>query len=146
MIGETTSAGPASTEALTPPEAFVALLIAGARSDGSVSPHEANQIEHVVSMMNLFRGSTLEARHTIFMTAADRIKEQGTDHVVREAVRAIPKELAATTFALAVDLMLSDGRLTTREQRFADELRVALDVDREMTGKIVDVLTIKNAG
>ena len=146
MIGETKPAGTASTEALTPSEAFVALLIAGARADGSVSPHEANQIEHVVSMMRLFRGSTLEARHTIFMTAADRIKEQGTDHVIREAVRAIPKALAATTFALVVDLMLSDGRLTAREQRFAEELRLALDVDREIAGKIVDVLTIKNAG
>ncbi len=80
------------------------------------------------------------------MTVADRINDQGTERVIREAVRTIPKELAATTFALAVDLMLSDGGLTEGEQRFADELRVALGVDREMAGKIADVLTIKNAG
>lgn len=133
-------------EALSSADAFVALLIAAARADGSVSPHEANQIEHVVSLMKLFRGSTLEARHALFMAAADRISAQGADHVVREAVRAIPKELAATAFALAVDLMLADGRLTAREQRFADDLRAALDVDRETAGRIVDVLTIKNAG
>ena len=41
--------------------------------------------------------------------------------------------------------MLSDGRLTTNEQRFVDELRGLLNVDREMATKIVDVLTIKNA-
>lgn len=64
MIGETTPAGQAGTQALSAREAFVALLVASARSDGSVSPHEANQIEHVVSAMKLFRGSTLEARRT----------------------------------------------------------------------------------
>jgi hypothetical protein len=96
--------------------------------------------------MKLFRGSTLEARHTIFMAAAERIKEEGTDHVIRGAVATIPKELAATTFAVAVDLMLSDGRLTANEQRFADQLRGMLNVGREMAATIVDVLTIKNAG
>jgi hypothetical protein len=80
------------------------------------------------------------------MAAADRIKQRGTDHVLREAAATIPKELAVTTFALAVDLMLSDGRLTENEQRFADELRTMLNIDREMGGRIVDVLTIKNAG
>ena len=146
MIGEPTPAGQASTQALSAREAFVVLLVASARSDGSVSPHEANQIEHVVSAMKLFRGSTLEARNSIFMAAADRIKQRGTDHVLREAAATIPKELAVTTFALAVDLMLSDGRLTEHEQRFADELRTMLNIDREMGGRIVDVLTIKNAG
>lgn len=85
-------------------------------------------------------------RHTIFTAAGERVKEHGTDHVVREAAATIPRELAATTFAVAVDLMLSDGRLTANEQRFADELRGMLNVGHEMAAKIFDVLTIKNAG
>ena len=145
-MDETTPAGAADTEALSPAEALVALLIAGARADEVVSPHEANLIEDSVAKMKLFRGSTYEARYFIFMTVAARIREQGADHVFREALRRIPKELAATTFALAVDLMLADGRLTPRETGFADELRAALDIDGELAGKIIDVLTIKNAG
>lgn len=66
--------------------------------------------------------------------------------MIREAARTIPKELATTAFAVAVDLMLSDGRLTANEQRFADELRATLNIDREMGARIIDVLTIKNAG
>ena len=34
----------------------MALLIAGARADGSVSAQEANGIEHVIAGMKLFRG------------------------------------------------------------------------------------------
>jgi len=145
-MSETTSAGPAGARTLSPAEAFVALLIASARSDGVVSPHEANQIEHVVSGMKLFRSSTFETRYTLFTAVVDRIKAQGVDHVFREAVRMIPKELSATAFALAVDLMLSDGRLTAREQSFTEELREALGVDRDLASRIVDVLTFKNAG
>ena len=41
----------------SPSEAFVALLIAGAGADGSVSVPMANGIEHVIAGMRLFRGS-----------------------------------------------------------------------------------------
>jgi hypothetical protein len=146
MIEQTARVEPASAAALSPLEAFVCLLLAGARSDGSVSPHEANQIEHVVTAMKLFRGSSYEVRQAIFTTAAERIKQQGIGRVVSAAAAAVPPELRGTAFAVAVDLMLSDGRLTTSEERFADELRVRLHVDREMAAKVVDVLTIKNAG
>jgi hypothetical protein len=146
MIGETSPSEPAGADAPAATGAVVALLIASARSDGTVSPHEANQIEHVASGMKLFRHSTLQTRHALFTATADRIKEQGIGRVIRDAVAVIPKELAATTFALAVDLMLSDGRLTASEQRFADDLRGMLCVDREMAARIVDVLAIKNAG
>ncbi len=146
MTGQTAPAEQASATTLSPLEAFVCLLLASARSDGSVSPHEANEIEQAVAAMKLFRGSSYEARHGIFTTAAERIKQQGIEDVVRAAVAAVPTELRATAFAVAVDLMLSDGRLTTSEQRFAEELRVRLNVDRELAAKVVDVLTIKNAG
>jgi len=146
MTVETTQAEQSASKELSGQEAFVCLLIAGARSDGSVSPHEANQIEHVVAGMKLFRGSSYETRYATFAAAAERIKQQGTDRVVQAAAAAVPKELAPTAFALTVDLMLSDGRLTAAEQRFADDLCRMLDVDREMAAKIVDVLTVKNAG
>jgi hypothetical protein len=66
--------------------------------------------------------------------------------VVRAAAAAIPKELGATAFALTIDLMRSDGRLTANGQRFADELRGLLHVDAKAAARIVDVLTIRNAG
>lgn len=146
MTGQTTASDQSSVEALSAPEAFVSLLIASARADGSVSPHEANQIEHVVAGMKLFRGTTFETRRAIFTSAAERIEKQGAPAVVPAAVATIPKELAATTFAIAVDLMLSDGLLTANEQRFANELRGLLNVDPQMAARIVDVLTVKNAG
>lgn len=142
--GTTTSAE--HTAALSPHEAFVCILIASARSDGSISAHEANQIEHAVDGMRLFHGSTAGTRQDIITAAAERMAHRGTDLVIREAAAAIPPDLRPTVFAMAVDLMMSDGRWTATEERLADELRGLLEIDRELTTKIVDVLTIKNAG
>jgi hypothetical protein len=127
-------------------EAVVGLLIASARADGSVSPQEANQIEHAIAAMRLFRGCSHEAREAVFVAVAERIKEEGTDRVARAAAAAIPEELRATTFALAVDLMLSGGRFPANEEHFADELRALLGIDADTFVKIIDVLRVKNAG
>ncbi|HKT81366.1 MAG TPA: TerB family tellurite resistance protein [Vicinamibacterales bacterium] len=146
MSGDTMSGTQPPAQGLSPREALVCLLIASARSDGSVSPHEANQIEHVTVAMKLFRGSSYETRLGVFTAAADRITALGIEPVVRAAAAAVPGGLGATTFALGVDLMLADGPLTANEQRFADELRGLLNVDQQTAAKIVDVLTIKNGG
>lgn len=146
MIEQSTPAEQASAKDLSAKEAFVALLIASARADGFVTAHEANTIEHIVAGMRLFRDHGHEGLHQVIVAAADRIKEHGIPGVVREAAAVIPNELRATTFAVAVDLMLADGQLSPNEKSFADELRTVLHVDSETAAKIVEVLQVKNAG
>jgi hypothetical protein len=96
--------------------------------------------------MKLFRGHSHEALQNVFATAAERINEHGIPSAVQAAAAIIPKELRATTFAVAIDLMLSDGRLSPKEESFADELRTLLNVERDTAATIVDVLLTKNAG
>jgi tellurite resistance protein len=146
MIQRPTPPEQAAVQDLSPQEAFVSLLIASARADGSVSAHEANSIEHIVAMMQLFRGHSHEGLQKVFATAADRIKEHGVPSVVQAAIAVLPKELGATTFAVAIDLMLSDGRLSPKEETFADELRTLLNVERDTAARILEVLLVKNAG
>lgn len=146
MIQQSTPTEQANAKDLSTQEAFVALLIASARADGFVSAHEANRIEHGVAGMNLFRGHSHERLQKVFATAAERIKEHGVPTVVQTAAAIIPKELGATTFAVAIDLMLSGGRLSPKEESFADELRTLLNVERDTAARIVDVLLVKNAG
>ena len=146
MIQQSTPAEQGSAKDLSAQEAFVALLIASARADGSVSAHEANRIEHVVAGMKLFRGHSHERLEKVFTTAAERIKEHGIASVVQAAAAIVPKELGATTFAVAIDLMLSDGRLSPKEEGFANDLRTLLSVDSDKAATIIDVLRTKNAG
>lgn len=135
----------ARVECLPPREAFVTLLVAAARADGSVSPHEADRIEHAVASMRLFRGSSPETLQTLFGAVVKRINERGSDFVGLAAA-AVPGDLRATAFAMAVDLLLADGRWSQSEECFAGQIQALLGVDDELATKIVDILTLKNAG
>ena len=146
MIRQSTPTEHASARDLSPQEAFVSLLIASARADRSVSAHEANRIEHIVAGMQLFHGHSHEGLQRLFATASERIKEHGVPSVVQAAAAIIPKALRATTFAVAIDLMLSDGRLSSKEEGMMDALRTFLNVDPDTATRIIDVLRTKNAG
>jgi hypothetical protein len=146
MIPQSTPTEQGSAPDLSPEEAIVSLLIASARADGSVSIHEANSIEHMVGGMQLFRGHRGYGLQKVFAAASDRIKEHGAARMVPAAAAVVPKQLRTTAFSLAIDLMLSDGRLSPKEQGFADDLRRLLHVDPDEATKIIDVLQTKNAG
>ena len=130
----------------SPSEAFVALLIAGARADGSVSVQEANGIEHVIAGMRLFRGHGAETIQPMIARIVERFEDHGGDAVVQLAAAAIPKELRATAFAVVFDLMLSDGQVRQNEKRFATKLQVLLNIDDDAAARIMDVITLKNTG
>jgi uncharacterized membrane protein YebE (DUF533 family) len=130
---------------MSPREAIAALLIAGARADGSVSPHEANVIEHDVAAMRLFRGCSQEAVQSIFTGVVARIDATGVDAVVRTAAAAIPAGLRATAFAMTIDLLYADGREFDGETRFALDVQALLGIDDLLAGKVVDVLGMKHA-
>lgn len=98
MISEARPAQPASTDALLPREAFVSLLIASVRSDGSVSPHEANQIEHIVPR----RPRNVQEHSSQRWRRRDR----------KEAIRERPQSLV--TRSDAVDRGRVGGRTTQR--------------------------------
>lgn len=146
MASHTTPSEHTGPTGLSTREAFICLLVASARADGTISPHEANQIEQAIEPMRLFHGVGYEARQAIFMSAAERVRNEGVTHAARAAAKAIPNELRDTAFAVAVDLMLCDRWLTPTERQFVDELRDTLNVDREMAVRIVEVIAIKNAG
>lgn len=133
-------------EDMSPREALAALLVAGARADGSVSPLEANRIEHGLASMALFRGCSHDALQSMFGAVVERIKAHGSDTVARAAALAIPTELRGTAFAMAIDLLLADGRTRVKEERFAKELQMMLGIDSDTAAQVVGVLALKNAG
>jgi hypothetical protein len=74
------------------------------------------------------------------------LTEYGLPAVLTGCAKVIPADLRATTFALATDLALADGRIGDREKAFIDELQTVLQIDEATDVKIVEVLLIKNRG
>jgi hypothetical protein len=74
-----------------------------------------------------------------------RVDEHGPERVVAAAARALPARLRKSAFAVAADLVLTDGKLEGSERRYLIALGHDLTLDRSTIDGMLDVMRIKNA-
>jgi hypothetical protein len=130
--------------ALSASDALAAILVASISVDGALSVDEAARMEHVLSTSRLFQATAGPASRQPLEHAIALLSERGMQPVLAACARALPPELHATAFATAVDLVLCDGRVASRERAYIESLEAALGVDRATALKIIEVLVIKN--
>ena len=132
------------SDSLSPSEAVVAVLVGCVAVDGVLRDEEAGRLNEMLSSTRWKLGSGVEATAGATRRAINLIAERGLPAVLGVCAKAIPVELHATTFALAIDLVLADGRLADRENTIVDHLQSALQIDDRLARKIIEVLLIKN--
>jgi tellurite resistance protein len=125
-------------------DAVVAVLVGCAAVDGVLRAEEAGRLNEVLTSSRWILESGLEATAGVTTRALNLITDHGLPAVLTACAEAIPAELRATTFALATDLALADGRLGIRENTLIDQLQRALRIDDGLARKIIEVLLIKN--
>ena len=128
---------------VSPREAIVAVLVASVSADGLLRLEEADRFGEMVRATRWIESGTEPIGRTTTRTL-DLIARHGLAAVLSACAAAIPRELRATTFALATDLALADGRLGSRESALLDELQRVLGITNELARKITEVLFIKN--
>jgi hypothetical protein len=137
---------PVGAPPLTVPEAIASLLVAAIAVDGSVNPEEAVRISGVLGTSHVLRQAGNGSTEALASRAVALLTEHGLPAILTGCAKVIPSDLRATTFALASDLVLSDGRIGDQEKAFIDQLQTVLQVDEATAVKIVEVLLIKNRG
>lgn len=125
-------------------DAVVAVLVGCAAVDGVLRAEEAGRLNEVLTSSRWILESGVEATAGVTTRALNLITDHGLPAVLAACADAIPAELRATTFALAMDLALADGRLGSRENTLIDQLQRALRIDDDLAHKIIEVLLIKN--
>ncbi len=131
---------------MPPATAFAAIIVAAIASDGYLAPEESDALLSSLSRMHLFSEYTDEALQQLLGTLCYQLQQEGVDTLFRVAKQAIPETLHATAFAVATDLVLSDGLVSGEEQNFLKDLCQVLALDHATATKIVDVMIIKNRG
>lgn len=131
--------------ALNSAEAFAAICLVAIASDGYLSASEEADMKIRLSRMRLFKDSHSSLdRMKDYLVGA--LKKHGPNEVIKSAKAALPPNLAATAFTIAVDLVFSDGSVSPEEQAFIDDLRRILAIPDRLALKIVEVMTIKHQG
>lgn len=131
---------------LTAAESFAAVALVAIAADGYLSDQEGRDMTAMLARMRLFQGYSSDGMHRIFDKLLAILKREGPIDLVNLAKVSLPEELRETAFAIATDLVLSDGTVTAQEQAFLDDLYRILEISEEQALKIVQVMTVKNRG
>ena len=131
---------------LSPAEAFAAICLVAIASDGYLSEQEGREMTVLLSRMQLFRSYSSDVMQRLMDKLMSLLKHQGPSSLIHLAKASLPQDLRPTAFALATDLVLVDGTVTSQEQAFLDDLYRILEIPGDTALQIVQVMTIKNRG
>ena len=131
---------------LTPEEAFAAVTIIAMNIDGINHSMEFKVIGMAMDRMKLFQSYTTESLKQMLQKLQKVLIEQGDEPLYRTAIKNIPQDLIPTAFAVAVDIIMADGKVVEKEQELLSKLADSLKIDPNMTKKIVEVMQIRYRG
>ena len=126
-------------------EALLALLIGAMNANDHVSPEEGARAHNIIWSMRRFRRKSGETVERLIERMRQLFEEHGPERAVAAAARALPTRLRKSAFAVAADLVLTDGRLEGSERRYLTVLGHDLTLDSDTINSILEVMRIKNA-
>ncbi|MEA5592907.1 tellurite resistance TerB family protein [Rivularia sp. UHCC 0363] len=131
--------------ALSPAEAFTAIVLIAVASDGNLSQTQAQEIYQALSHLKLLKSYSQDEMLSMFDILLGIIRHEGVNDLFDSAKDSLSEDLREAAFAVATDLILTDGILV-EEEDFLKELYQALRIQGEVGQKIIEVMLIKNRG
>lgn len=131
---------------LGPAEAFAGIALLVIASDGYIADNEVDLLSTLLRRMHLFRSYPAEVMSRMFDKLGGILRRQGPEALMSAAIQALPHDLYETAFAVATDLILSDGEVTQEEENLLTSLCNALEISEQTAGEIIRVMLIKNKG
>lgn len=131
---------------LSQQEAFAAVCVLSVAADGVVEDDEIRRVVTNLAEKRLFRGTRINDLGNMLNNTAKLIQRRGAAPIMEAAKKSLPQDLRETAFALAADLVLSDGEVDKKEKDFLEEFQTALGLDEATAVKVVEVMIIKNRG
>jgi hypothetical protein len=127
-------------------EAFAGIALAAVASDGFLSEEEAQIIPFTLARMKLYDGYSDNDMRRLFDKLLAQLQREGVEALFTSAKDALSLELRETAFAIAADLVLVDGVITSEERSFLDDLYDILEISESVATQVIEVMAIKNRG
>lgn len=138
--------GGSETFTLNEREAFAAILLLVMTADGYVTDEEAMGFHALVNRMKLFKDQSGNDFRAMMDRLMGLLKRRGSEKLFEKALAALPPNYYDTVFAVATDLILSDGIVEAEEKEILINLKNAFKITDDLAIKIVEVMRIKNRG
>ena len=119
------------TDAFSPQDCLIALMVALSASDGAMRTAELVRIQASVNHLPVFADYDVDRIKTMSQMVLDLFQEEdGLDALFALLREHLPARLFETAYALACDVAASDGTISENENRMLEEIRYELDLDR----------------
>ena len=118
-------------------EAFASILIAAVSADGILKPSEALSLESHLKAQSQFRNVDIA---TMTKSNLDKIKSQGIDDVISNAILSLSQEQQEASFAIAVDLAHSDQVLCEKEKLFLRNLAEKINISEKKADFFIEAI------
>lgn len=120
-----------NTDALSPQDALVSVMIATSAADGNMSTLELRSINTIIDMLPVFQGYDADRSQQVAALIGDLFTEEdGIDALLGLVEAALPDHLRETAYALACDVAAADGEVKMSELRMLEETRDTLRIGR----------------
>jgi len=131
---------------LGPAEGFAALMLLVVASDGYLADDEIRLLNATFNRMKLFRSYSEDVMRRMLDNLCNILRRDGSEVIFEAAIATLPHDLYETAFAIATDLVLSDGEVTEEEEDLLGSLCRALDLPDNLVNQVIQVMLIKNKG
>ena len=130
-VALTGKADPMTTDALSPQDALVAVMVAVSASDQNMTDNELVSISGIIDVLPVFEDYDRDHLSRVANIVGDLFEEEdGLDALLGLVEQALPDHLRETAYALACDVAAADRRVQMNELRFLEMLRYELGIGR----------------
>ncbi|HEY9771449.1 MAG TPA: tellurite resistance TerB family protein [Coleofasciculaceae cyanobacterium] len=146
LFDEFSSVRTARTTDLSPAESFAGIMLATIAADGYLADEEIRNLISTLYRMKLFQSYPSDHVSRMIDKLMKIIQTQSAGSLLKVAVSSLPEYLHETVFAVATDLILSDGEVSEDEEAVLSKLCKSLSISQETVNQIIKIMIIKNKG
>ncbi|MFV5685893.1 TerB family tellurite resistance protein [Flavobacterium sp. GB2R13] len=124
-------------------EAWVGILYSCISADNQIKDSETASLSKLLYSKEKFEGVDIAP---LYAKSYHLKMELGQLKYIAACCELIKEEDKETVFAIALEILLSDGLLGEEEKNVIEVLSKELKIDSGMTSKIIEVIFLKNKG
>lgn len=131
--------------ALEPPSAFAAIALAAVSWDGVLSMAGSRALRHALDYRHPYCDYGDAGMVRLMDQLLRDMRRKGAQHLMVEAAEVLNPRQRATAYAVAAEIMRSDGPLEADERNILSNLATTLELSGEETERVLSVMEVLHA-
>jgi tellurite resistance protein len=126
-------------------EAFLAVALAAVSWDGTLTPAGTRALRHAIDYRAPYREMGEAKVALLINTLLGRLRDRGAQHLMLDAAASLDADRRRSAYAVAAEIMRSDGPLQADESNILSTLASTLELSAADTTPVLEVMEVLHA-